>query len=252
MIVFMTSDHILVANDYAVFSAAMFSFTSIFRQRKPSCLETGKFLCEFYISHPADWRFNAINQRFWLQHFKEADLLHPDQPHDSHLVKPSSSSRSYAIKTTWSLPRSIFTCFTRIHSSMARSILLQSRIVRPVIALDKRTGRSWQIIAICFKTQYRVLMFQLTPFMLITESMSAVLLVIRTCLIICFIIIVMMKSHCSAALLTIVPIHCLVVPQCNFINVHTRFPLTKGLWSLYCIPPISFWLHFGRSFYLEC
>ena len=64
----------------------------------PSCLETGKFLCEFYSCHPADWRFNAINQRFWLQHFKEVDLLHPDQPSDNHLIKPSDSSRAYAIK----------------------------------------------------------------------------------------------------------------------------------------------------------
>ena len=63
----------------------------------PYCIETGKFLCDFYISHPSDWRFNAINQRFWLQHFK-ADLLNPDQAHESHLIKPSSTSRAYAIK----------------------------------------------------------------------------------------------------------------------------------------------------------
>ena len=67
-------------------------------RRSPSCIETGKFLCDFYISHPSDWRFTAINQRFWLQHFKEADLLHPDQAHESHLIKPSSTSRTYAIK----------------------------------------------------------------------------------------------------------------------------------------------------------
>jgi len=64
----------------------------------PSCLETGKFLFEFYRCHPADWRFNAINQRFWLQYFKEADLLHPDQAADNHLIKPSDSSKAYAIK----------------------------------------------------------------------------------------------------------------------------------------------------------
>jgi hypothetical protein len=64
----------------------------------PSCIETGRFLCSFYISHSADWRFNAVNQRFWLQHFKEADLFHPDQPHDLHLVKPSTTSKAYAIK----------------------------------------------------------------------------------------------------------------------------------------------------------
>jgi hypothetical protein len=64
----------------------------------PSCIETGKFLCEFYIGHPSDWRFNAVNQRFWLQHFKEKDLLHPDQTHETHLVKPSSSSKAFAVR----------------------------------------------------------------------------------------------------------------------------------------------------------
>ena len=71
----------------------------------PSCMQTGKFLFEFYIGHPADWRFNAINQRFWLQHFKESDLLHPDQSHDTHLVKPSSSSRAFAVQNNLLIAR---------------------------------------------------------------------------------------------------------------------------------------------------
>jgi hypothetical protein len=63
----------------------------------------------------------------------------------------------------------------------------------------------------------------------------------------------MTKIHCLVTFrMTIVSIHCLVVPQSNFINVHTCFPVTKGLRSLYCIPPISFWLHFGRSFLSWC
>jgi hypothetical protein len=65
----------------------------------PSCIETGRFLCSFYISHPSDFRYNAVNQRFWLQHFKETDLCHPDEPHDLHLVKPSATSQhAFAIK----------------------------------------------------------------------------------------------------------------------------------------------------------
>ena len=64
----------------------------------PSCIETGRFLCSFYISHPADFCFNTVNQRFWLQHFTEADLCHPDQPHDLHLVKPLTTSKAFAIK----------------------------------------------------------------------------------------------------------------------------------------------------------
>ena len=64
----------------------------------PSCIETGRFLCSFYISHPADFRYSMVNQQFWLQHFKETDLRHPDQPHDLHLVKPSTTSNAFAIK----------------------------------------------------------------------------------------------------------------------------------------------------------
>ena len=35
-------------------------------QSSPSCMQTGKFLVDYYISHPADWRYNVVNQRFWL------------------------------------------------------------------------------------------------------------------------------------------------------------------------------------------
>ena len=33
-------------------------------QLSPSCMQTGKFMVDLYISHPADWRYNAVNQRF--------------------------------------------------------------------------------------------------------------------------------------------------------------------------------------------
>ena len=36
----------------------------------PLCLQTGRYLLEIYIGHPADWWFNAINWRYWLQYFK--------------------------------------------------------------------------------------------------------------------------------------------------------------------------------------
>jgi hypothetical protein len=63
----------------------------------PSCMQTGKFLVDFYISHPADWRFNAVNQRFWLQYFRELDVLHPDQASETHLIRPLPPSAAHAI-----------------------------------------------------------------------------------------------------------------------------------------------------------
>ena len=62
----------------------------------PSCLQDGRFLVEFYICHPADCRFNAINQRFWLQYHTDSELLSPLSTTDTHLIRPSDTSVDYA------------------------------------------------------------------------------------------------------------------------------------------------------------
>ena len=41
----------------------------------PSCMQDGRFLFEFYICHPDDWRYNSINQRYWLQYHHSDDIL---------------------------------------------------------------------------------------------------------------------------------------------------------------------------------
>jgi len=84
-------------NDVREWRLVRLDFESSVRQ-SPACMQTGKFLCEFYIGHPADCRFNAVNQRFWLQYFKESDLLHQDESHEAHLVRPSSSSAAFAAR----------------------------------------------------------------------------------------------------------------------------------------------------------
>ena len=43
----------------------------------PSCTQDGQFLFEIYLSHPSDWRYNAINQRFWLQYHHIEDVTAP-------------------------------------------------------------------------------------------------------------------------------------------------------------------------------
>ncbi len=62
----------------------------------PSCMLDGRFLFEFYICHPADWRYNAVNQRYWLQLHSRSDLTSPCSLSETHLVRPSDSSDSYA------------------------------------------------------------------------------------------------------------------------------------------------------------
>jgi hypothetical protein len=43
----------------------------------PSCLQDGQFLMEFYTLHHADVRFNASNQRYWLQYHSIGDIATP-------------------------------------------------------------------------------------------------------------------------------------------------------------------------------
>ena len=62
----------------------------------PSCLQDGRFLVDFYIPHPADSRYNAINQRFWLQYHTFNPLSTQMLTSDAHLIRPSESSEEYA------------------------------------------------------------------------------------------------------------------------------------------------------------
>ena len=61
----------------------------------PLCTLDGRFLFEFYICHPADWRNKAVNQRYWLQLHGVDDLRYPRQASDTHLIRPSDTPNSY-------------------------------------------------------------------------------------------------------------------------------------------------------------
>jgi hypothetical protein len=56
----------------------------------PSCLQDGCFLVDFYMSHPADVRYNAINQCFWLQYRNRNTPTFGTL--DAHLMTPSDTS----------------------------------------------------------------------------------------------------------------------------------------------------------------
>jgi hypothetical protein len=63
----------------------------------PPCVQNGRFLIEFYISHPADLRYNAINTHFWLQYHTLSELQSRLSMMDTHLIQgPSDSSKDYA------------------------------------------------------------------------------------------------------------------------------------------------------------
>jgi hypothetical protein len=62
----------------------------------PSCTLDCWFLFKFYICHPADWQYNAVNQRYWIQFHGREDITHPSLSTETHLVQPSDTSDDYA------------------------------------------------------------------------------------------------------------------------------------------------------------
>jgi hypothetical protein len=62
----------------------------------PSCLEDGKYIVDFYSSHPVDFCLNAINHWFWLCYHTQEDLMGPCLSCDTHLIRPSNTSEAYA------------------------------------------------------------------------------------------------------------------------------------------------------------
>ncbi len=62
----------------------------------PSCFDDGKYIVDFYTSHPSDSRMNAVNQCFWLRYHSQSDLMGPCSSHNTHLIRPTDSSEAYA------------------------------------------------------------------------------------------------------------------------------------------------------------
>ena len=63
----------------------------------PTALQDGKFLVEFYTCHPGDKRYNAINQRYWLEYHPVREVAAPYRDKCAHLIRPSLTSAAYAI-----------------------------------------------------------------------------------------------------------------------------------------------------------
>ncbi len=52
----------------------------------PLCTQDGRYLFEFYICHPSDWHYNAINQCYWLQYHGLNEVATPAPSTDVHLI----------------------------------------------------------------------------------------------------------------------------------------------------------------------
>jgi hypothetical protein len=62
----------------------------------PSCLQDARFLVEFYTLHYDDLRFNAINQRYWLQYHSTGKYATPTLSKQTHLIQPTDTSEALA------------------------------------------------------------------------------------------------------------------------------------------------------------
>ncbi len=133
----------------------------------PWCTLDGRFLFKFYICHPANWRYNVVNQRYWLQLHSRSYLTSPCSSSDTHLVRPTDTSDSYVARhKLMPFRKWLNICHqdTYIHGP---SILLPFVVAKTGIALPNPTGTSYINIAQCSTTQSRDLTFQLTQFIAI-------------------------------------------------------------------------------------
>jgi hypothetical protein len=63
-----------------------------------SCLVDGCYLLDFYIDHPSDSWYNAINKQFWLQYHSHNNIIGPSSLAHTHYIRPSDTSEAYAIR----------------------------------------------------------------------------------------------------------------------------------------------------------
>jgi hypothetical protein len=124
----------------------------------PSCLQDGRFLVKFYISHPADSRYNATNTRFWLQYHTLGELQSPLSTMDTHLIRPSDSSKDYATRHKL-LPFRKWVNLTHqdtfIHGPFDFATVTARKLE---IVSPNQIGTSSKPIVICSTTHFRALM----------------------------------------------------------------------------------------------
>jgi hypothetical protein len=63
-----------------------------------SCLVDGRYLVDFYLSHPNDYHYNAVNNRFWIQYHSQDNIFGPTSLAHTHFIWPSHTSEAYTIQ----------------------------------------------------------------------------------------------------------------------------------------------------------
>ena len=131
-----------------------------------SCLVDGRYLIDFYISHPSDYRYNAINQRFWLQYHSRDDILANSTSANTHLLVLLIHQKPTLLDTNSFPFVHISTSLIRTHSSMVRLTSPLSTNERVVTESVNSNGIYSNPTVISITTPFRVLMYRHILFML--------------------------------------------------------------------------------------
>ncbi len=54
------------------------------------------YLMDFYLPHPSDFHYNAINRQFWLQYHSQEDIIGPTSSAYTHYIWSLETSEAYA------------------------------------------------------------------------------------------------------------------------------------------------------------
>jgi hypothetical protein len=137
----------------------------------PSCLDDRLYAVDFYIAHPSDFRYNAINQRFWLQYHSKTDLSGPCSSSSTHLICPSDTSKAYA-KCHKLLQFHRFLNLTHtdtyIHGPFDVATVNGRKIRKVGTGYVNLAGISFDPRPTCFTAHFHLLQFNPTRFMWIT------------------------------------------------------------------------------------
>ncbi len=147
----------------------------------PACLHDGKFLVNFYIQHPSDIRYNACNQRYWLEYYPKSNIFLPTQSKTFHLVKPSQTSEQFARYSNLVPFRMLVYPLhedTYIHGTFNFATINNRK---PVIGYPKLFGSCCQNIPGCFTMKscqqpYQLSLFMLTDQFTLNHSQTILLL----------------------------------------------------------------------------
>ncbi len=108
----------------------------------PPSLQDSRFLVEFYVLHPADVRYNAINQRYWLQYSVHNGISNGQL--DPHLLTPSDNSEERAAKHKL---RPIRTWVNLTHGNTYVHRLFDFATIRGCKSRDRIAQECWDALA---------------------------------------------------------------------------------------------------------